>query len=370
MARKKSSSKGSVIYGIFITLYVIAGLCAIFYGLTLVWKYAEEYEASRPSKAIDAYIEKLNENFWDSSIADTVAEMDHEVQTDEDCREVIANILEGGVSYARTAGGDNSRKMVYNLKCDTGIFGKVTIVTDESKREESRFDMVPWIVESDEFYFDGLYSSVSVTVPESYSVQLNGVTLGEQYIVESGIHYDILEAYYTDYPNLPQKVTYKFDNIIGTLQPVILDAQGNVTTIDETKDDSQFIAQPDADTVATLSDFAARFEDRYRNYVSGAGNTLYQYDRLLTYIVKGSDLDQRMIKAQDGLDYAHTTSVKIDSTTVNSVIQIDSKTWIVDETTTVTAYGPKTETSTNEMQLIVVEKGVDDYRVVALTTIM
>lgn len=365
MARTKKKKK-SLIYPIFLTVWIIALLCVAYYGLSKVWTYAEEYEASRPNNTMDAYVESLNQNFWNDSMAATIASMEHEVQTDDECRDFIKSMIDTGVTYVRTTGNADS-KLVYNLKCENGVFGKVTLVEDKSMEDSVEFGMLPWIVEKEEFDFNGLYSAMTITVPSTYTVQLNGVTLGPEYIVEDGIHLDLLDAYYKDYPNLPTKCTYRFENIIGRLEPVVFNELGEEVTIDETMDDSQYVTYADEETVAKLTDFVIRFEQRYRTYSSGYGDEEYNYQRVLPYIIAGSDLDNRLIAASDGLSWSHTTGLDIWGTEVESVIQIDSKTWIVRETTSTTAYGPTTSSSENTMELIVVEKAPGDCRVIAMT---
>lgn len=365
LTKKKKRKISKAIYWTVLSIYTLALCAAVLYGLSKVWTYAEEYEASRPEKAINAYIEALNANFWDSTMSDTIEEMEHEVQTDAECKEFVESLFDGGISYARTACNDPS-KLAYNLKCENGVIGKVVIAEDESYKDKVEFGMLPWKVDKDEFNFNGLYSSVTVTVPADYSVALNGVTLGPQYIIEEGIHLDLLERFYKDYPNLPTKVTYKFSNIIGHLEPVIYNAAGEEVTIDETKGDSQYITYADDATVNKLTDFVERFEQSFRKYSSGVGNEQLNYAALLEFIIKGGDIDTRLLAAQDGLTWAHTNSVQIESIVVNNVIQLDSTTWIVNETTVVTAYGPQTETTTNDMELVVVETETGDYKIIAI----
>ncbi|MEA5151839.1 MAG: hypothetical protein VB039_04455 [Oscillospiraceae bacterium] len=365
MANKRK--RGSRIYAICLSVYVLILLCASVFVLTKVWGYAEEYENSRPAKAMDEYVSKLSDTLWDDGISEAIATMPHEVQTDDECAAIIKEMLKDGVTYSRQGGsGDNEMTITYNLRCGENTFGKVTLMEDETKAGEVKYGLLPWVVYKEEFDFSGLYSSVKVTVPSTYSVELNGVKLSEEYIVESGIHYDVLEDYYDDYANLPTKVTYEFKDIIGKLEPVILDENGSVTTIDETKDDSQFIKDVSAEQRDRLNDFANNFTERYKSYISGIYDPDYGYTRLLPYIKLGSDLDERMKQAQDGLSWAHTTSMHVDSIEMNSAIDIGDGFYIIDitsMTTTTSAQG--TVQNTDNMRVIVTDSG-NDIRAVTL----
>ncbi len=364
---EKKKKRGSRIYAICLSAYVLILACAIMFALTKIWAYAEEYENSRPAKTMDEYVASLSENLWNDDISATISSMPHEVQTDEECAEIIKSMLKDGINYVRQSGSsDDDMTISYNLRCGKSVFGKVTIMQDESKAGEVKYGLLPWVVYKEEFDFTGLYSSVKITVPATYTVKLNDVKLGSEYITEEGIHYDVLEDYYDDYPDLPTKVTYEFDNVIGELEPVVYDEDGNEVVIDETKDDSQYIKDVTDSQMVRLEDFANNFTERYKSYISGIYDPTYGYQRLLPYMKLGSDLDERMKQAQDGLFWAHTASLTVDSIVLNNAIDIGDGYYIIDitsETTTLTAQGEVK--NTDNMKVIVTDTG-NDIRAVTL----
>lgn len=331
MARKVN--RGSKIYAICLTAYILLLAALIMFGLSKVWEYAVEYEQSRPENVMDEYVAKLSESLWDESIEQTIASMPHEMQSDEDCARIVKEMLSKSISYAR-AGSADSLTQVYNLRCNGSQFGKVTLKEDESKAGEVKYGLLPWLVYKEEFDFTGLYSSIEITVPASFTVQLNGNTLGKEYIVTDGIRFDVLEGYYEAYPNLPTKVTYRFDNIIGELQPTVLDESGNEFTIDPNKDDSQFIKGVDEERLARFQDFAGRFIERYEKYISGIYKTEleYGYQKMLPYIKSDSDIASRLKMMQDGLQWAHNSYLNINSVVLNGAIGLGENTYILDVT--------------------------------------
>ena len=227
--------------------------------------------------------------------------------------------------------------------------------------------MLPWKLYDEEFDFTGLYSSVEAVVPRTFSVWLNGVELGSEYIVEENIRYDVLKDYYDEFEGLPTKVRYRFDHCIGTLEPVIKDENGNDFVIDPNKDDSQFIKPCDESELARLSEFAAAFVDRYLTYTSGAVDPMYGYQRLMPYLKLGADLDTRMQEAMDGLSWAHTASVRVDSTVLNNATAIGDGFYICDISADATTFVPgKGEVvDTSNMRVIVVDTN-DDIRAISL----
>ena len=373
---KKRRRLGKLLYSIFLLAWCLLLCYGAWYCLGRVWVYAEEYELSRPNHTMDEYVSALSRNLWDEGIADTVKTMPHEVQSDEEVAEHVRSMLSNGVSYLRKGGGGEGRA-VYSLRCNGNEFGTVTIVEEENF--DSRIDteafpwrllpwsIRPWRVESESFDFNGLYSSVSVAVPRNYTVMLNGVRLGPEYIVEDGIPYDVLQDYYSRYDGLPKKQRYQFDNVIGSIEPVILDENGEVFPLDPTKSDAQFIKPATPEKLERLSQFTAGFIDRYLRYTSGAVDPTYGYQRLQPYLLHGSDLDDRMQKAIDGLSWAHTDSVTIDSAQLNGALALGDNFYICDISsvaTTFTAGKGETESVSN-MRVIVREKN-DDYRALIL----
>jgi len=363
MAKKKKKNLGRRIYFICLAIYTLLITGAAIFGLSIVWDYAEEYESSRPENIMDEYVAQLSENLWDESIEETISKMPHEMQSDAECADIVKDMLSSGVSYMRTAGSkDEDLSISYKLRCDGSDFGLVSLKQDESKAEESKFGMLPWVIYKEEFDFTGLYSSVQVTIPETFSVELNGHELGSEYIIEEGIRYDVLEDYYDIHPSLPTKVTYRFDNIIGTLIPVIYDEQGNEFEVDTNRDDSQFVKEcTDEQQLARLKDFANGFCMRYYEYITGIYDPSYGYQRLQTYMKLGSDLDQRMLAAMDGLTWSHTSSLRIDYVTFNSAIDIGDGFYILDVSTQTTTLEPGRGevVGTHNMKIIVSDTGND-----------
>lgn len=360
---KKRSAR---IYWFALALYTLLLSIAAAVGLRIVWKYATEYEAARPTKVIDEYVAHLSENLWDDSIAETIAAMPHEVQTDEECAECVKTMLESGISYQRQGSSDSGTVIIYNLLCNGNVFGKISLIEDESKAEEIEFGMLPWKLYKEEFDFKGLYTSVEIVVPKSYDVYLNNIKLGSEYIVEEGIRYDVLEDYYDEFADLPTKVKYKFDNVIGTLEPTVKDENGKDFVIDENKDDSQYIVQCSEEQLARLSEFAAGFADRFLKFSAG----LSSYDRLMPYIKLGSAIDERSkLAAADGLGYSHTTSFQLDSVQLNGAVDLGSGYYLCDITavTTITHPGKGEVQNTNNMRVICIDTN-DDIRAVSQET--
>ncbi len=283
----------------------------------------------------------------------------------------MQEILSGEITYARTA-SDEPDMNAYAILCGSNSFGKVYLKRDETKDANFKvygkeltlpYDLRPWVVAKEEFDFTGLYTSVQITIPENYSVSLNGHTLGSEYIIDDGIEYDCLKDYYSINPNLPKKVTYRFDDIIGHIDPVIYDESGAEYTIDPDKDDSQYIKSCDEATLSRLDAFCNKFIETYSKYISGILGKYSSggYAALQEYVQSGSDLDNRLYEMLDGLTWAHTNSYSLDSYVLNGAIDLGEGYYVCDvttETTSVTS-GNGEQHDENNLKILVLDNGTE-----------
>ena len=341
MAKRIKNIHGAGVYATFLTIYILVLALISVFGLTRLWEYAKTLDPVGPESTMDAYIEQLKDNVWNEGMAQTVSAMPHEFQSDEECVQIVKDMLEGDWSYRRREGStDASPSVEFDLICGKNLIGKATVVRDESQRGKVPDNQLPWIVQGNEFYVDGLYTSLKVTVPEKYTVRINNIPVDEKYIVERGIHYDVLEPYYSQYPDLPTKVTYEVHNLFGVQEAVVYDEDGNISVHDDSRNDMQYIKQPDPETWARLEAFAIAFSDQYKYFSAGTGDPTVAISRLNPYIIEGSDLEQRLWLAMDGYGWAHTLSYTFNGAVLNSAIDLGGGYYILDVTTETTVLYP------------------------------
>ncbi|MDO4991067.1 MAG: hypothetical protein Q4E45_11230 [Eubacteriales bacterium] len=366
MARKRKL--GARIYAFFLILYGLLIIAAACYGLLMVWTYAEEYEYTRPYHALDGYLEKINRDRWSDGMAEAVAAMPHETQTDEEIKAFIQDKLSSGITAVRKGGSAESS--IYSLRCNGREIGTVTIDEDTSYR--SRIDttqkpwsllqwrLYPWKVAGESFDFNALYNSMEVTVPKDYQVLINGVKLGSEYIVQEGIHYDNYQKEYYEYwVGMPTKVTYRFDHIIGEAKMEIRDADGNPVTIDPNRGDEQFTKYESGENFDRYAEFVVPFTTAYLSYISGAGDSGIRLAELKNYMYPDGTLWNRMQDALDGLGWAHTSYINVKDVTVNSVLTLANGFTEVDVTSTADTYyyGKGELSNTSSMRVLVYDDG-------------
>ena len=356
MSKRRRGLLGKFIYTLVLLAFMAALSYVAFTWLTRVNDYAEQYELSRPAKAVDRYLETLNRDRWNDGVARAVQAMPHEAQSDEEIKAFVQSKLEAGVTAVRKSGLTDAGSQSYSLRCENREIGSMTIVEDQSYQGKVNLDeqpwilvkkllpgilewgLKPWVLASDEFDFTNLYNSVEITVPSTYVVYINGTELGEEYIIESGIPYDIYEPYYNDLPILPTKVTYRYDNAIGTVEPQIRDEDGNEVVIDPTRGDVQFVKPADEETQARLMALMQPFTEKYLIFRSGATDSMTALNNLKPYIIPGSDIDKRAQNALDGLSWAHTSSFKMTDYEFKGILPLANGVYVCNVTATTDTY--------------------------------
>ena len=349
--KKRRSGAGTAIYVVLLTLWTLLIAAVCLYVLSQIWAYASVYDETQVEPVIESYIDNLRENLWDDSIAETVEAMEHPFQSNEEVRQLVREILTTDeIGYTEKAGAVKSDSITYYLLCGEKAFGEVTVVQDTSRNLVENVnipsvvvgglakmgvaiqpELYPWKVAGESFDFSGLYSSGSVTVPQNYRVSLNGVTLGEEYITERDIHFDNLETYYYRYDNLPTKVTYQFDHIMGNLEPVITNEAGNEITVDPDRDDSQFMTEvTDPAILEKIRTHINSFSDAYLHLSASTGDPAGPYNEVLNYIEPGSEMDNSLKQIFLIGDWSHNSYYQYKGSEVVNAYSIGGGIYLVE----------------------------------------
>ena len=362
--QKKSRKK----YFIILFIYTFILFVLAFLGLKVVWNYALEYENSQVDNVLKNYMETINREKWNSSISEAADRLVNEFQDSEDAEAYVKNLLsEGDINYTVAVGAVTDGVLRYALVHNGVQIG--TISFSENRDYDSKFNMYPWVLSSESFDFEYLKTgTASVTIPEGYTARLNGVEIGEEYVTESGIHYDVLERFYADYPDLPTKRTFEVTGLLGNLSPVIYDKNGDEFTPDPTAGDMQYVDKCSDSEIFEFRDFMeGGFVEAYAKFW-GTKYVDSTYPTLLEYVQMGSALQQDMYTyTLDAATWVHTNSVVITSMSFSYAMSLGGGFYVVSEAYDSTAYAEyKTVTESSEVTVILFkdESGIKAVSVV------
>ena len=342
------------LFFVLIVLYAAAFRGATAYGLKYLWNYMEAYENSRPKNALNAYMENLtDEHIIDMGMSVT-AQIDMNLQSEEECRAVIQEAISGGVTYAKKSKECTDTRQVYVLRSGGQVIGQFAI--ESGAADEYGFTV--WSLKEESFDFSFLVSgeTVSMTVPSDYTVSVNGHPLGSEYIVEDNIHYEEVEDYYEDY-DMAYKVTYEAGPFLGQLEMTVADPEGNPVTLDENFDWSQFYHNCTDEETEALDEFTETYVERYVAFTGSNKNTRYgTYDKLMEYVMADSDLARRLETAIAGLQFGQSQGDEVVSITAHHQMRLEEGRYLCDITYEVDTTGKEgVVRTTTSAKLIIVE---------------
>lgn len=359
MTKKHKKKKHSGLwFGLGMLLYALVFLGAAGFGLKWLWGFMEAYEASRPYIAIDGYMEQLTREHIVDACADVMAQADPNIQSEEECRQILMDTLEEEITCARKASACTEDKQVFVLRSGKTVIGSFTIETGDPIDHDFR----PWEFTAEEFDLSFLMGTgtVSITVPEGYDVFVNGAKLDESYIIATETEeFEVLEDYYEDY-DLPVFTlhTYQAGPFLNREYEIeAKDADGNPFVYDDTYDKDALIHNCTEAEEAELEAFLEEFLDIYVIFAGCANDDRYtNYGKVIQYVVPGSNLAQRMREALDGMLYAQSRGDEVDSIEVHHYVRLAEGKYLADVTYKVNTIGTEglVQTTTN-CHIILVE---------------
>lgn len=335
MTKKKAKKRNHKWFFLGMAIYTVLFLGATAAGLHYLWGVLEEYEAKESYRKevtqnpIDAYMDQLTAEHISGLSEDVIAQIDHNIQSEEQCRQFIADSLTGEFTRRKYITQGNQPISEYAIFCGDRNIGKVTTTS----RTEEQYGFTVWDVTSESYDVSYLIGEkITVTAPHNYTVSINGQALDSSYIIESGKQYALLTEFYGDYEIPYHIVTYEAGPFLGQLEAVITDPKGNPVQIDESTDWNAFICTCSPETVSVIDSFLADFIQSYVKFTSSKENRFDAYYAVIKYMVSGGDLASRMYRALDGLQYNKIVSAKLQTVTLNHCVDIGNDRYMCDLT--------------------------------------
>ncbi|MBQ2893043.1 MAG: hypothetical protein IJE24_02795 [Oscillospiraceae bacterium] len=350
----KNLLKTVAIYaGIFLTLAII--------GLIIFWNYMDAYEKSQPKNVIDSYIFNLDDQHIQNHCSQLIDSINHDLQSEHECLDIISDAIRSGVSYARKLSECTDDKMVYMLMSDGKDIGQV-VLTASGK---GSFGFKNWQVTEESYDFSFLLSeAVTIDVPEHYKVYANGKPVGQRCVVQSDTPIDVLKDFYEDYDTLPHMVTYEIGPFLGDVEITITDAEDNPVTPEQAKD-LAFILDNCSDAEKdTLDNLVRNYINSYVRFSTNAGGKLKEnFQDVLFYVVPDSELAERLEDALGGLKWVNNQQAEILSTNTHYRTRLAGGLYLYDISYEVTVSHSGNTTTTTENVRLLLSQTVDGLKV-------
>jgi hypothetical protein len=323
-------------FPVFMILYALVVLGAAAWGLSKFLDYMEAYEGSRIKNIIDAYMEQVSPQYVCDRSGDLIGSIDHNLQSEDACRQVILDFLSGGITYARKSAECTDTRTVYVLRSGGQVIGEVELVP----QGEPQHGFTPWAVSRDSFDLSFLVGeTASITVDHTMQVYAGETLLDGGYITESELKYEAVEDFYGEL-ELPYKLTYAAGPILGQTELRAVDANGNAVTVTQEADLDPWLNNCAEEVHSEVDAFNREFIHRYVRYLtSRRDNRQYNLEHLLPLLVDGSDLKKRVSNAYEGLEFGQSQSDTIVAFTSNYIIDLGNDKYLCDVTYEVDSLG-------------------------------
>ena len=345
---RRNRSRFAIGLLIYILVFLLLAAAALF-ALKL---YLQAYEDSRSNNCIQRYLTACTEGELGSEWEKSLSGLDERVQTKDELRAFIRGMIRN--ADCRAIRSDSQSEKRYGLFDGDGqCFARLTM----RQGEEEHWGFRAWEVVDVDSEFAAYAQSYTATVPSDYRVCLGDTELDERFIVERDIPYEALEACREQISRLPTMVRYEVGPTLleGPLR--ILTAGGREIPEDK-QNELSYLANCSSTVREYLEEFSLRYLSTYLPYAGDLNhNGMGHWAELRDMIVRGGDLEERLINARSGFGFGNTTSIKIVEHTLNLCVDLKDGHYLVDilyRTETVGLHGPVQED--NRVRLLLWEE--------------
>lgn len=268
-------SRFAKIYIAVLAVFVVLLIAAIFVLNALL----RDFESKQPKYAAQSVFEK-----YFSSADELLAVLDNK-QSDFESREVIrdhiAEILDGDVTYTEVPNGVGSERK-YAVKSDGKREFTFTLDKDDSKK--SFFGFSGYALSG--VQIERGDHSVVAEVPEGYSLYINGVKAGDEYITEREKKLDVFE-YLPDDVAAPTENVYTVTGLYAEAQVSADDGSNEATvTFDEERNVYKVSLMYDESLRQQYSDYVIEAAEAYAAYMQNDSS----FRRVSPYLDPASEL--------------------------------------------------------------------------------
>lgn len=315
--------------------------------------YLSAFEASRPNTVAQRTVSAMEPEEIRELSESTVATLNHELMSEEDCYAYIGKLLTGAQTV-RSGGGDGGR-IRYALRADgltlgtllltpkgSGIFG-----FEEYSAELSDIDLAP------------LCGQTRVSAPPDWTVLCDGKPLGAKYIADRQTHYRLLEEFYGGDDALPLPVLYTYDTGRYLVEPELEFRDADGKTVDDPQEED-FLAKCPAADITGVSGVSEEFVKAYIEYASNVNNNITgNYYRLERIMVQDSTILKRIRYAIAGLGWASSRGEELRGIDFGRFAELGGGYYYCDLVFTVDTLGTKDVVTTKNGVKIIFLKAED-----------
>ena len=304
MAKQKVNMRSSWYYRIYFGLLALS-VAAIIVGVVFLWGVLEDYEQARPKYVADEVVDIYATRDFETLYEKDTAVVEYFVnETKQDYVAYMQGACYNSDFSWEEAFSGNENEKAYVILKDGERFAKAVL---EPTGEKSKYGSTLWQLKNVSTM--GLTpSTCTVTVPSTYTVAVNGRTLGEADVQEANIAIDATGKLPSKVPD-PTMTRYAISMYFGGTPEIVVTNEAGETlevTAGETED-SYVCPWPTDESIKTKYEMTiAKYAQKLANYTSED----LSRSGMLSY-VENSSPAEKTIKSYSNYWYPSHKSTKM-----------------------------------------------------------
>lgn len=300
--RKKRS--GRFLKGLLIYILIFVLLAAV--ALTVFSRYLKAFEESRVTTALNAHLSACAAGKLTYPWGLALGKLDAGLSAGSDSRTWAQEKIRNAT--VRELRSVNSDEIVYGLYDESGFcFNSITL----RQTGEEHFGFTGWEVADETVNLEPYTTTVSVTVPETYTVEVGGTVLDRSFITETGIPYEVLQPFRDVLGTLPTLARYSYGPVLGAEALTVRDSAGKEVPEELQTEDHYLDNCTEADR-QRVTDFVNRYLAAYLPYADDLNHAgMAYFYQVYVLIIPGGELEARIRQAQDGFEYGNVMGIDI-----------------------------------------------------------
>ena len=259
-------------------IFMIVWLCGLSLTVALLLKrfysFLEKYEATYQASLPIHEMENLFASYFEPRDMDSIYNMlsakpqISPLESEEDLKQYMYSLMaEKTLSY-KPSENYTDELPEYYIEADDYIIGRALFRKDPTNTRDYEFPV--WYLSELEYYTQPL-EHFRITVPDNYTVKVNGVTLDDSYLLsttEISVEREFFEPYVTSLVDFKE---YQGDGLYLTPEVTILNENGNpAENVVADTENNIYSAEyePDPADREGMEQFAIRAVGAYANYIS------------------------------------------------------------------------------------------------------
>ena len=190
-AEKAAPVKKKGRFGRGLLIYAAVLVVAIAGGLAVFWQFLSSYEAAQPERTVENFLTSVDDAYWTEGIlaASRIGETEFEQKELLQQELYLDKVLNNELTWRRLNAEYTDEKPVYVVRAAGTDFCRLTL----GRGEDVGFGFSGWNVTEArlmEAFLDQPAMTLTITVPVGSTVTLNGVTVGEDYLLDRDAKYE------------------------------------------------------------------------------------------------------------------------------------------------------------------------------------